>query len=137
MRFFLDTNVVVYSMHQEAPNHEEVNTFLTQCLKTETVCYFLSASLKDAYYILCRHYLTEANARQCIKMFRETFDMVDLTSSIIDGAFQSNEPDFEDALVRTSSELLQADAIVSYDKEAFANSFVPKFTAKQALDMLR
>ena len=137
MRFFLDTNVIVYSLHQEAPEHDDVNVFLKQCLKKNVACYFLISSLKDAYYILCRHYLTENDARKCIKMFRNAFDMVDLTSEIVDGALLSDEPDFEDGLVRTSAELLQADVIVSYDKDAFVNSFIPKLTAERALGAMQ
>lgn len=132
MRYFLDTNTLVYSLHQDAPKHTEVNDFLTHCLSENSTCYFLSSSLKDAYYILCKHYLSEPNARKSIKMLRETLDMVDLNSAIIDDAFQSDEADFEDALIRCAAERLQVDAIVSYDESAFQNSFVPKLTALEA-----
>ena len=133
MRYFLDTNTLVYSLHQDAPKHKEVNDFLEHCLSKNSPCYFLSSSLKDAYYILCRHYLSESDARQSIKMLRETLDMVDLNAAIVDGAFESDEPDFEDALIRSAAESLQVDAIISYDEDAFKNSFIPKLTAEKAL----
>ena len=133
MRYFLDTNTLVYSLHQGAPKHKEVNDFLERCLSESSPCYFLSSSLKDAYYILCRHYLSETDARQSIKMLRETLDMVDLNAAIVDNAFESDEPDFEDALIRSAAESLQVDAIISYDEDAFKNSFVPKLTAEEAL----
>ncbi len=133
MRYFLDTNTLVYSLHQDAPKHKEVNDFLTHCFSENHTCYFLSSSLKDAYYILCRHYLSESDARQSIKLFRETLDMVDLNSVIIDDAFQSDEPDFEDALIRCAAERLQVDAIISYDESAFSQSFLPKLTAIEVI----
>ena len=130
MKYFLDTNVIVYSLHTRTPQHAEVTSFLGECLRKNTTCYFLSSSLKDAYYILCRHYLSESNARKSIKMFREIFDMVDLNSTIIDNAIDSDEPDFEDALVRCAAEILQVDAIISYDEDAFESSVIAKLTAK-------
>ena len=63
-------------------------------------------------------------------MFREIFDMVDLNSTIIDDAIDSDEPDFEDALVRCAAEILQVDAIISYDEDAFESSDIAKLTAK-------
>ena len=132
MRYFLDTNTLVYSLHQDVPEYNEVNDFLRHCLSENLPCYFLSSSLKDVYYILCRHYLSEADARRSIMMLRETLYMLDLNSTLIDDAFQSDEPDFEDALIRSAAESLQVDAIISYDENAFKNSFIPKLTAKEA-----
>ena len=132
MKYFLDTNALVYSLHLGAPKHKQVCNFLERCLQENTPCYFLSSSLKDAYYILCKHYLSEAHARACIKMLRESLDMVDLNSTVIDSAFESDEPDFEDALIRAAAEKLQVNAIISYDEKAFKNSFVMKMTAEEA-----
>ncbi len=129
MKFFLDTNTLVYSMYQNSPKHKEVCDFLLCCLSKGAICYFLSSSLKDIYYILRRHYLTEPDARQSIKLLRETLDMVELNSTIVDIAFDSNEPDYEDALIRAAAELLQVDVIISYDEDAFKNSFIKKLTA--------
>ena len=134
MNFFLDTNVLVYSLHSQAPFYAEVNNFLSRCLSENITCYFLSSSLKDTYYILRKHYLPEANARYSIRMFRKVFEMIDLNSVIIDKVFSSNEPDFEDALVRSAAEVLQVDAIISYDKDAFKASFIPKLTAINAFE---
>ncbi len=137
MRFFLDTNVLVYSLHQESKQHAEVNKFITYALDSAITCYFLSSSLKDIYYILCRHYLSEENSRLCIQMLRETLDMVDLSSSLIDEALRSDEPDFQDGVVRATAESLQVDAIISYDQDAFKHSFIPKMTAKKAFKMIK
>ncbi len=136
MRFLLDTNVVVYALHQETKQHAKVNEFMTCALRCSATCYFLSSSLKDVYYILCRHYLSENDARTSIKMLRETLDMVDLSSTFIDEALQSDEPDFEDGIVRAAAESLHVDAVVSYDESAFKHSFIPKMTAEKALLMM-
>lgn len=132
VKFFLDTNILVYALHQDSPKHKEVNDFLRHCFSKNIVCYFLSSSLKDTYYILCRHYLSEPEARQSIKQLRNILSMVDLNAAIVDDAFLSDEPDFEDALIRSAAETLQVNAIISYDEYAFAQSFLPKLSAEEA-----
>ncbi len=136
MRFLLDTNVLVYALHQEAEHHGETDGFIMRCLVGGHVCYFLSSSLNDVYYILRRHYLSEGDARQSVRMLRETLDMLDLSSTLVDAALDSDEPDYEDGVVRAAAEALQVDAIVTYDKDAFARSPVRKATAGQALGFL-
>lgn len=132
MRFLLDTNVLVYALHQQCKQHEQANAFITRCLARGDTCYFLSSSLKDVYYILRRHYLAEEGARQSVRMLREALDMVELNATIVDAALENDEPDFEDGIIRAAAEVLQVDAIVSYDAEAFAHSPIPKATAEQA-----
>lgn len=133
VKFFLDTNILVYSLHQDSPKYKEVNDFLKRCFSKNITCYFLSSSLKDTYYVLHRHYLSESEARQCIRLLRNILSMVDLSSAIVDEAFLSDEPDFEDALIRCAAERLQVNAIISYDERAFAQSFLPKLSAEEAL----
>lgn len=132
MSFLLDTNVLVYALHRECEQHEQADAFITSCLEHGKTCYFLSSSLKDVYYILCRHYLAEKDARQSVRMLREALDMVELNATMVDAALASDEPDFEDGIVRAAAEALQVDAIVSYGAQAFVRSPIPKTTAEQA-----
>ena len=106
---------------------------MEHCLLENSPCYFLSSSLKDAYYILCRHYLSEVDARQSVKILRQTLDMVDLNVTIVDNAFESDEADLENALIRCAAESLQVDAIISYDEDAFKNSYISRLTAEEAM----
>ncbi len=47
-------------------------------------------------------------------------------------ALDSNEPDYEDGLIRSTAEGLQVVAIISYYKKAFHKSYTPKYTASGA-----
>ena len=50
-----------------------------------------------------------------------------------DRSLKSNEPDFEDGLVRACAELNGADFIITRDEDAFVGSKVKSVTAKEFL----
>lgn len=77
--------------------------------------------------------MNEADARSAIRDIAETFDLVDLTGLFVFESIDSDEPDYEDGLIRAAAEALQVDAIISYDKAAFKQSPIPKMTAPEAL----
>lgn len=62
--------------------------------------------------------------------------LVDLTGRTVIQAVGSDEPDYEDALVRIAAESLQVDAIISYDKKALWASRVPKLDVDEARKLL-
>ena len=114
-----DTNALIYWIHPDSSFHEEALCLVEEAyINRSTIC-ALSSSLNDVYYILCRHYMTE--------------DLIDLTGLFVHESIDSDEPDYEDGLIRVAAEELQVEAIISYDKAAFKNSFVPKMTAQEAL----
>lgn len=95
--------------------------------------YALSSSLNEVYYILHRHYMEESEARESLRDIAETFDLVDLTGLFVFESIDSDEPDYEDGLIRVAAEELQVDAIISYDKAAFKSSFVPQDDSPRGL----
>ena len=105
---------------------------LHTAFEREASCYALSSSLNEIYYALHSHYMSEGEARASIRDIAETFDLVDLTGLQVFAALDSDEPDYEDGLIRSVAEALQVDAIISYDKKAFHKSFIPKYTASEA-----
>lgn len=131
--YLFDTNALVYWVYPDSPQHEEVRALLYQELTGRGSIYALASSLDDVYYALCRHYMDEANARASIRDIAEVFDLVDLTGILVFSALDSDEPDYEDGLIRAAAEALQVDAVISYDKKAFKSTLIPKQTAKEAL----
>lgn len=51
---------------------------------------------------------------------------------VIFNALDSDEPDYEDGLIRAAAEALQVDALITYDKKAFKYSSIPSMTAEEA-----
>lgn len=130
-----DTNALVYWVYPGSPYHEEVHTLVEKAFQSDGILYALASSLTDVYYALHTNYTTEEVARSLVLAIAETFDLVDLAGPFVFEAIDSNEPDFEDGLIRTAAETLQVDAIVSYDKKAFHKSFIPRLTAQQAFEL--
>lgn len=123
----LDTNIILDLLSMTRPHHAEAQSFLERALEDNRYRIVLPASsLKDAYYILHRHYSSEEWARDDIRTIRELFTVADLTDSAVGTALVSDEPDFEDGIVRAIAEEQGCKAIVSRDTKAFANSPIPR-----------
>lgn len=128
-----DANALVYWVYPGSPYHEEVSDLLHCALSERGSIYALSSSLNEIYYALHRHYMDEEGARDSIRAIAEVFDLIDLTGVLVFQALASDEPDYEDGLIRATAEALQVDAIISYDKAAFKNSIIPALTAAEVL----
>lgn len=131
--FLFDSNALVYWVYPDSPYHEEVSCLLHHVLADRGAVYALASSLNEIYYALHRHYMSEEDARASIREIAEVFDLVDLTGTLVYSALDSNKPDYEDGLIRAAAEVLQVDAIVSYDKKAFKGSYIPRKTAAEVL----
>ncbi len=134
--FLLDSNALVYWLHPNSPKNAEVSTFLQTVFECDYSVFILSSCLNEVYYALHVHYMDEKTARSCIATAAEVFELVDLTDGLITSALASDEPDYEDGLVRAAAEALEVDAIITYDKMAFRHSHIPKQTALEALATL-
>lgn len=131
--YLFDANALVYWVYPDSPERPQVSAFLHHALGSGDRTYALASSLNEIYYALHRHYMNEAEARSSIRDIAETFDLVDLTGLLVFEALDSDEPDYEDGLIRAAAEALQVDAIISYDKRAFGGSRIRKMTAGEAL----
>lgn len=130
-RVVLDTNVVLDYLSATRPRHLDAVDLLECLLSSGDVRAVVPAgSIKDAYYILCRHYRSEKIVRSRIDDFRKLVEIAELTVPVLDAAFSSDEPDLEDAVVRSTAELLGAKAIITRDATAYARSSVPSMDAR-------
>ncbi len=130
----LDTNIVLDYVGVGRPRHADAVALMeTAFLGDNLELCFSSASLKDAYYILCRKGAREDIVRERLCSLADVLTLIDLTREVIDRAFASNEPDFEDAIVRAMAELCEADAIITRDAAAYKNSAVPAMDARRYL----
>ena len=135
----LDTNIILDYLSATRESHAEAVDVLGQLLESEAYePVILAASIKDAYYILCRHFGTrrEALVRERLDAFRQVVSVADLSRDVLDRAFASNEPDLEDGIVRATAELRNAAAIITRDRDAYGSSTVPSMTAKQFLQKM-
>lgn len=130
-RVVLDTNVVLDYLSATRPRHLDAVELLECLLSSEdTAAVVPAGSVRDAYYILCRHYHSEKVVRSRIDDFRRLVEIAELTVPVLDAALSSDEPDLEGAIVRSTAELLGAKAIITRDATAYACSSVPSMDAR-------
>lgn len=89
-----------------------------------------AGSLNDAYYI-ARNFCTEAGRRGWLEFFLDRFDVFPVDTALCRASLDSDEPDFEDGLVRACAEALDVDYIVSTDRKAFKRSYIRRIESPE------
>lgn len=131
-RVLLDTNILLDSVIPNRPQHDGALALLNWCNSSGDYGFAAATSYNDAYYVLCRAY-NEAIAREALERLLGLVAVAPVSAEECDRSLRSNEPDFEDGLVRACAELNGADFIITRDKDAFAGSKVKSVTAKEFL----
>lgn len=134
-RILLDTNILLDSVIPNRPQHDEALALLRWCNGSGDYGFVAATSFNDAYYILCRAY-SEAIAREALENLLGLVAVAPVSAEECDRSLRSNEPDFEDGLVRACAELNGADFIITRDEDAFVGSKVKSVTAKEFLLMV-
>lgn len=120
-RLLLDTNILLDAVMPNRPEHAEALRLLGRCNGGGHRAFSAATSFNDAYYILCRAY-GELTARTAIGKLMGLVAVAPVSGEECDCSLHSNEPDFEDGIVRACAELNDADFIISRDARAFAGS---------------
>ena len=132
----LDTNVILDYLSASRPCHGDAVDLLQHIFEMPGGSALVPiSSLKDAYCILCKVYGDESLVRSRLADFTDVVDLVELTASVVHAAFASDEPDFEDAIVRAMAEMSGAEAIITRDAAAFASSPIPSLSARGYLEL--
>lgn len=133
-KLFVDTNILLDAAMGERPGWAAA-TMLMDEFAYEDVRGFVSAgSLKDIYYILTK-YADEPSARQFVGAVMDLFEVVPVDEPLCRVALLSDEPDFEDGVIRTCAESVPVDFIISRDERAFARSSIRRLSAQEYLDL--
>ena len=133
-RLLLDTNVLIDFMVPDRAEHEAAEHLIAR-LADGNGCGFVSAgTLKDCYYV-CRTFLGEEPSRAIIRQFLVIFEVLALGPQECREAAYSDEPDFEDGLLRALAEGHDMDFIITRDTEAFGRSAVRCLTAGRYLEL--
>lgn len=136
-RFLLDTNILIDAISERRARHAEAASFMEAVLaRPDAEILILNSCLKDVYFIVERHYGSEREARHAVQLLYACTTPVELSNAFIQTALASDEPDFEDGLIRAVAEASAVDAIVSRDKPAFTNSSIPSLEPAEALSLI-
>lgn len=131
----IDTNVLLDMALSSRPDSQRAQDLLEAGLRGRCRLSVSSGSLKDFYYI-ARKDLDEDLRRAWISFFLDVLLVFQLDAHVCRLALDSNEPDFEDGIVRAIAESNAAFCIVSRDESAFLGSSISRLTAEEALALL-
>lgn len=117
-KLLVDTNIFLDVAIDAREEHVPGVLLWDEFLYGEIEGYVAATSLKDVYYILSK-YEGESRSRGFIEAILKIFQVVPVDALICNTAIRSNEPDFEDGIVRECAESIPVDFIISRDKNAF------------------
>ena len=135
-RLLLDTNVILDYCDAARDEHGVACRFIQYAVECAASLLVTVGSLKDVYYVLRRLYASEPLARQVVeRLIAGPLTVIDLKAPYAKTALDSDEPDFEDGLVRAAAEAEGVFAIITRDACAFRTSAVPAMSAARYLEL--
>ena len=134
-RLLIDTNVLLDCVDPHREHHDDAMQLIKRCNGGGDMGIASSHSLNDVYYIMSRLY-GEPSAREAVRVIAELVVIGPIGAEETLMAIDSNEPDFEDGLVRACAELNDVDFIISRDQKAFMKAKTRKVTAAEYLQIV-
>lgn len=133
-KLLVDTNILLDAAMSERPGWAPAVILMDEFACEAAQGYVSALSLKDVYYVLTK-YAGEQEARQFVIAVMDLLEVVAVDSALCRLASLSDEPDFEDGLVRACAESVPVDFIISRDESAFTRSPVKRLSAQQYIDL--
>lgn len=133
-KILLDTNILLDAAISERPGWAAAMLLFDEIANGYTTGYVSALSLKDVYYVLTK-YAGESAARKYVNAALAAFELIGIDAGICHLAINSNEPDFEDGIIRSCAESASVDFIVSRDETAFSKSPIKRLSSQDYVDL--
>lgn len=133
-KVLLDTNIMLDLALSRPEGFDAAATIAEAIAHEEVIGYVCATSLKDMYYILTKA-MGEKDARTYIEAVMGDFVICGVDYALCRQAIASDEPDFEDGIVRACAENIGVDLIITRDADAFARSTVKAMTSQEYVDL--
>ena len=133
-RLMIDTSILMDVIDITRPQHNQARDLFDRCNGWGDFGMACALSFKDVYYLASKQY-GQQTARNIVKQLMGLLVIAPVDAEVCDLALNSNEPDFEDGIIRACAELNDADFIITRDKAAFANSKVRSVDAAEYLQI--
>ena len=130
----LDTNILLDAAMGERPGWAAATLLRDEIAYGGATGYVSASSLKDVYYVLTK-YANESAACAYVEAALDAFTILGVDEGICRLALRSNEPGFEDGLIRACAESVPVDFIISRDEKAFRKSTIRRLSAQDYLDL--
>ena len=127
-----DVNALIYWCFVGSPKNYEVSAMTRRLIERGDALLVAASTLNETYYTLIHHCeFSEPEAREALRLITKVFEVAPVDCRIVQNAIDSNEPDYEDAVVRACAEDNEVDAILSYDRRALTGSRIPRVVADE------
>ena len=134
-KILLDTNILLDIALPGRPDHESALLLANEiAYNAGLTAYMAATSAKDVYYVLGRGG-NEKAARDYLGQMLDFFELVAVDMDVCRAAYLLDEPDFEDCIIRTCAEQIDADCIISRDEGAYRRSTVRRMSAREYVDL--
>ena len=130
----LDTNYLIDLMLAERPERTAALALFDEIADGTIEAHAAATSFKDVYYI-GRKYTAESEARRFISSCLTFIQVAPVDSDVVTHALASDEPDFEDGIVRACAERMGASYIISRDEAAFVRGPIKRLSAQDYVDL--
>ena len=130
---FVDTNILVDAAVPGREFHPAALMLEEEVAYGGLQAYIAATSLKDIYYLVKRE-TDEAFAREYVQCLMRLYATAAVDAAICEQAAFSDEPDFEDGIIRACAESLGVDYIISRDQAAFENSSIKRLSAQEYVE---
>ena len=124
----LDTNIIIDIIDASRQDHVACKDLVAALLASDSTVCAASLSFRDAYYFGVKASRDEGATRRHIKSMTVWLSVLSVGAMDIGAALDSDEPDFEDGIIRACAERIGADIILTRDAGAFGSSSVRKVT---------
>ena len=129
-KIFLDTNIVIDVIGNRQPFCEPAANILDMAYNGKVELYATALTFTNALYVLRKSLGTE-EATRYLKQLNEIVRIAPATQREVEQAFDSENPDFEDALQYFAAAAIKADVIITRNSKHFKLSNIPVKDAAQ------
>lgn len=137
-KVLFDTDVLLDALDPSRPESDDVCAAFECCSGINELTAFgmvCALSLKDVYRVFAASH-GEDLAREAVWHLTGILAIVPISAEECLTALESNEPDFEDGIIRACAELNGCDFIVTRRKQSFAKSKVRSVTASEFMAII-
>lgn len=136
MKILIDTNVILDMIAKREPFFTPAAKVIFLSAEEKIKAYITSNIVTDIYYIACRHYMRESEARDMLHKLLKIVGVLNVGHRDCLKALELPMKDYEDALLAVCAKRVNADYIVTRDIEHFRNSPVSPISPDDFLQSL-
>lgn len=139
MRLFLDTNIMLDHILGRQPFADDAEKLMLLLSLNELEGWCGVSQYTDLFYVLTHGAgkVAPDAAKDSIRLMRTAVHGCSLSDEDAENALDSTWADFEDACIYQMALKVEADALITRDKEGFALSSIPVFDCVQLFVWLR